>query len=229
MARYFISVSAPRSVSKAERAQKRASIRAPMVSILYRFVSGHHRVSSFFPFSSRPPPPRSPQSPQKNSPKLLLPLSSSLSSFSPLPPLQATVDDLRAAFAAAKPKYYPSRQRFTLPLQPGERKPAALAPGGKKLSEFGVRDGSELTFKDLGPQIGYSTVFFWEYFGPALVYALIYFFPKAVYPWAATAPSRWGGGSSGGIPAKTQVQKLALGYWTFHYAKRIFETFFVHR
>ena len=67
----------------------------------------------------------------------------SLSSFSPL---QATVDDLKAAFAAAKPKFYPSRQRFTLPLQPGERKPVALAAGGKKLSDFGVRDGTELTF-----------------------------------------------------------------------------------
>ena len=145
-----------------------------------------------------------------------------------LPPLQATVDDLRAAFAAAKPKFYPSRQRFTLPLQPGERKPTALAPGNKKLSDFGVRDGSELTFKDLGPQIGYSTVFFWEYFGPALVYALVYFFPQVVYPWAVGKSGRWGSGSSG-IPEKTQVQKLALGYWTFHYAKRIFETFFVHR
>ena len=152
----------------------------------------------------------------------------SLSSFSPL---QATVDDLKAAFAAAKPKFYPSRQRFTLPLQPGERKPVALAAGGKKLSDFGVRDGTELTFKDLGPQIGYSTVFFWEYFGPALVYALIYFFPKVVYPWAAkSSGGMWGSSSSsGGIPAKTQVQKLALAYWTFHYAKRIFETFFVHR
>ena len=25
------------------------------------------------------------------------------------------------------------------------------------------------------------------------------------------------------------VQKTALRYWTFHYVKRIFETFFVHR
>ena len=117
-------------------------------------------------------------------------------------------------------------------MQPGERKPTALGAGAKKLSDFGVRDGSELTFKDLGPQIGYSTVFFWEYFGPALVYALIYFFPKIVYPWAvSTSSGRWGGSSSssGGIPAKSQVQKMALAYWTFHYAKRIFETFFVHR
>jgi hypothetical protein len=32
-----------------------------------------------------------------------------------------------------------------------------------------------------GVQIGYTTVFFWEYFGPLAVYALIYFFPQFVY------------------------------------------------
>lgn len=63
------------------------------------------------------------------------------------------------------------------------------------------------------------------------MYALVYFFPQFVYPWAVKGSgSRWGGGGgSGGIPPKGQVQKLALAYWTFHYAKRIFETFFVHR
>ncbi len=30
-------------------------------------------------------------------------------------------------------------------------------------------------------------------------------------------------------PEKDLVQKLALLFWTFHYAKRILETFFVHR
>jgi len=38
-------------------------------------------------------------------------------------------------------------------------------------------------------QIGYTTVFFWEYFGPMMVYALIYFFPKIVYPTYKYAPS----------------------------------------
>ena len=31
------------------------------------------------------------------------------------------------------------------------------------------------------------------------------------------------------VPAKSPVQVLALAYWSFHYAKRIAETFFVHR
>lgn len=31
------------------------------------------------------------------------------------------------------------------------------------------------------------------------------------------------------IPEKHPVQTMALAYWSFHYAKRIFETFCVHR
>ena len=31
-------------------------------------------------------------------------------------------------------------------------------------------------------QIGYSTVFFWEYFGPLAVYPLFYYLPQIFYP-----------------------------------------------
>ncbi len=82
------------------------------------------------------------------------------------------MDDLKRAFAELKPKYYPSRQRWTLQPREGQRTGDALA-GSKKLSEFGVADGTALVFKDLGPQVGYSTVFFWEYFGPLVIYPLI--------------------------------------------------------
>lgn len=34
----------------------------------------------------------------------------------------------------------------------------------------------------LYPQIDYATVFFWEYFGPLVVYPLFYFFPQYLYP-----------------------------------------------
>lgn len=37
-------------------------------------------------------------------------------------------------------------------------------------------------------QVGYSKVFFWEYFGPMLLYAAVYFWPHLAYPnirWAA--------------------------------------------
>ena len=65
---------------------------------------------------------------------------------------QASVADLQKLFYKAKPKYYPSRQRYTLPLQPGQKKPTALEPS-KKLSEYNLSAGAVLIFKDLGPQV----------------------------------------------------------------------------
>ena len=67
-------------------------------------------------------------------------------------PMQGTVEDLKRAFHKAKPQFYPSRQRFTFPLKTGEKKATALADG-KKLSDFDVKDGTVLIFKDLGPQV----------------------------------------------------------------------------
>jgi hypothetical protein len=66
---------------------------------------------------------------------------------------QATVEDLKAAFAQAKPKYYQSRQRFT--IQPTADAPGSvpLTADSKPLSEYGVADGATLLFKDLGPQV----------------------------------------------------------------------------
>ena len=66
--------------------------------------------------------------------------------------MQGTVDDLKRAYYKAKPQFYPSRQRFTFPLKAGEKKATALADG-KKLSDFDVKDGTVLIFKDLGPQV----------------------------------------------------------------------------
>lgn len=61
-------------------------------------------------------------------------------------------------------------------------------------------------------------MFFWEYFGPLAVYPLFYFLPHVFYPWAGDA-----------VPGKAPVQTLALAYYSLHYAKRILETFLVHR
>ena len=62
------------------------------------------------------------------------------------------MDDLKTAFHRKKPKFYPSRQRFTLPQKAGEKKATALAPG-KRLTDYGLEDGSIVIFKDLGPQV----------------------------------------------------------------------------
>lgn len=128
----------------------------------------------------------------------------------------ATVTDLKKALHKNLAKYYPDRQRLTLPPAPGQKRGTALADG-KSLSDYGIDDGSVVQFKDLGPQIGWTTVFFWEYFGPLCVYPLFYFLPHMFYPWASS------------VPEKATVQKLALAYNSFHYTKRILETFFVHQ
>lgn len=76
---------------------------------------------------------------------------------------------------------------------------------GESLKTYSLGEGSILVFKDLGPQvcmqemldfgrrsvfdfavwlglqIGYSTVFFWEYFGPLIVYPLFYALPGVFY------------------------------------------------
>ncbi|XP_072980894.1 very-long-chain enoyl-CoA reductase-like isoform X2 [Typha angustifolia] len=63
----------------------------------------------------------------------------------------ATVTDLQEAVHARRKKYYPSRQRFTLPLQPGTSgKPVVLNPKAN-LSEYCEKNADSLTvvFKDL--------------------------------------------------------------------------------
>ena len=55
----------------------------------------------------------------------------------------------------------------------------------KKLSDyFKPSDDARVFFKDLGPQVNYKTVFFWEYLGTMVLYALFYLFPKQLYPWS---------------------------------------------
>ena len=66
--------------------------------------------------------------------------------------LQASVDELKIAISKARTKYYPSRQRLTLPAQPGQKSGSPLLDG-KPLSEYSLSDGSTIVFKDLGTQV----------------------------------------------------------------------------
>jgi very-long-chain enoyl-CoA reductase len=120
----------------------------------------------------------------------------------------ATVDDLKAAYSNLPA----SRQEWRLVAEPGQKRGKALRSG--VLSELGLKSGMSVQLKDLGPQVGYSTVFFWEYFGPILVYAAFYFLQGPIY---------------GKEFAHSETQDLALIYFVGHYVKRIIETFFVHR
>ncbi|RRT69247.1 hypothetical protein B296_00025889 [Ensete ventricosum] len=110
-------------------------------------------------------------------------------------------------------------QRLTLPVQAGTRgKPIVLSPK-KKLVDYCDGNVKNLTvvFKDLGVQVLYSTLFFWEYLGPLVVYPIFYYFP--VYKYFGYEGER----------VVYPVQTYAMYYWCLHYFKRIMETFFVHR
>ncbi len=74
--------------------------------------------------------------------------------------------------------------------------------------------GGKVVLKDLGPQVGWVTVFLSEYAGPMVLYLLSALLPTLFY---------------GKEVKRTPFQALALALHTFHYAKRILETLFVHR
>nr|CAG4644103.1 EOG090X097L [Lepidurus arcticus] len=103
-----------------------------------------------------------------------------------------------------------------------ERQELRLEPRGKPVEEsktvenLGLKPDQVLYFKDLGPQIGWKTVFLAEYAGPLAIYLWIYQRPWLFY---------------GNITTKSvaPVVHIAAACWSIHYAKRILETIFVHR
>ncbi|XP_076637854.1 very-long-chain enoyl-CoA reductase [Colletes latitarsis] len=103
-----------------------------------------------------------------------------------------------------------------------ERQCLRLDVKGKVLSDsetlqsLNITDGTKLYYKDLGPQISWKTVFLVEYAGPLFLYLWIYQRPWIFY------------GSIDTSKYDTAVHVAAI-CWTVHYAKRLYETLFVHR
>ena len=60
-------------------------------------------------------------------------------------------------------------------------KPKSYSGIKKTLKELNINDNCIITFKDIGPQIGYSTVFYLEYFGPMLFVFLWALRPDFIY------------------------------------------------
>ncbi|KAJ8113381.1 hypothetical protein OPT61_g4476 [Boeremia exigua] len=85
---------------------------------------------------------------------------------------------------------------------------------GVTIHQTGLRNKSAVDVKDLGPQISWRTVFIVEYLGPMLIHPLVYFARPWLY--GTDAPA-------------TQLQKLTLIMCVLHFAKREYETLFVHR
>uniref|UniRef100_A0A1I7X9A7 SET domain-containing protein n=1 Tax=Heterorhabditis bacteriophora TaxID=37862 RepID=A0A1I7X9A7_HETBA len=104
-----------------------------------------------------------------------------------------------------------------------ERQSIRLEPRGKAVTnDRNIKDlglsaqNAQLYLKDLGPQIAWKTVFLMEYAGPFFIYPIFYFRPSVVY----------GSDVSGDI---NLAVTLACLCWLVHYAKRLFETQFIHR
>lgn len=132
----------------------------------------------------------------------------------------ALVSDLQDAIYSRTKKFYPARQRLTLPLASGTQGKPVVLNSKKTLRDYsnkGNADNLTVVFKDLGMQVYYSTLFFWEYLGPLIIYPLFYHLP--LYKYFGYKGER----------VIHPVQTYAMYYWCFHYFKRIVETFFVHR
>lgn len=123
----------------------------------------------------------------------------------------STIGELKKLISKQKKTLYPGRIALR------------LEPKGKILSdkltvkELDMQNGNQIYIKDLGPQIGWSTVFLCEYAGPIFCYLLFYFRPAIIY-----------GQKASSVPYASVVHLAAIS-WTLHYLKRILETLFVHR
>ncbi|WAR23786.1 TECR-like protein [Mya arenaria] len=84
------------------------------------------------------------------------------------------------------------------------------------IGNLNLKNGDALYFKDLGPQVGWATVFLTEYAGPLVIYLMFYARPALIYGELAGSP-------------RANVVNIAAGCWSFHYGKRLLETVFVHR
>ncbi|KAK2858499.1 hypothetical protein FQN49_004675 [Arthroderma sp. PD_2] len=89
---------------------------------------------------------------------------------------------------------------------------------GITVSSTGVRNQSVIYVKDLGPQIGWRTVFIIEYLGPLLIHPLVLYVLR---------PYLYGGSKP--LPPPSNLQALTCTLLTLHFIKRELETIFVHR
>lgn len=122
----------------------------------------------------------------------------------------STIADLKKQIAKNKRNLYVERQSLRLQLK------SKTIADTVTLEALDLKTDCKLYFKDLGPQLGWTTVFFWEYFGPLIMYLISYIRPPILY----------------GDISTTKVQPIvhvAAICWAVHYIKRILETFFVHR
>ncbi|KAF9430597.1 3-oxo-5a-steroid 4- dehydrogenase [Podila epigama] len=121
-------------------------------------------------------------------------------------PADVKVETVQATIARQFPQFYPDRQRLTV-------EKVALE-SGKTLADYGINDGDSITFKDLGPQLSWRTVFLVEYGGPLVIHPIFYYFQSLFY---------------GKTFEHSLLQTLTYAMVMLHFLKREYETVFVHR
>ncbi|KAJ2783664.1 3-oxo-5a-steroid 4- dehydrogenase [Coemansia javaensis] len=119
----------------------------------------------------------------------------------------ATTDDLKLAIAKQVQTLRPDRQRLTTSEK-------AVLEAGVALAKHSLGDGDTVYVKDLGPQIGWQTVFYIEYAGPIVLHYLVYNLQNLFY---------------GQTFEHSLVQQCAYFMVMGHFIKRELETAFVHR
>ncbi|XP_047205483.1 very-long-chain enoyl-CoA reductase isoform X1 [Girardinichthys multiradiatus] len=124
----------------------------------------------------------------------------------------STIGDIKSLFYKSHPQWYPARQALRL-----ESKGKSLRDD-EILQNLPVGTTATMYFKDLGPQLGWTTVFFAEYIGALLTYLLFFFRVPYIYSHTYAFTS-----------SPHPVVTLACVCHTFHYMKRLMETIFVHR
>lgn len=86
-----------------------------------------------------------------------------------------TIKELKEKVYANNRKLNPDRQALRLEVR------GKTLKDSDTIETLGLRNGSKLYVKDLGPQIGWKTVFLAEYAGPLLVYLWIHQRPWIFY------------------------------------------------
>jgi len=129
-----------------------------------------------------------------------------------------SIENVKKKVHDAVPYLYPSRQLLTIGNDDKTKFPLKNTKQtlGELVKEGKLQTSDVLFLKDLGPQIGWATVFHVEYAGPILVHSLFFFFPSIFYPGYTIKPYSFN-------------QKAAFALVVFHYLKREYETAFVHR
>lgn len=122
-----------------------------------------------------------------------------------------TIWNIKDKIYKADAKLYPERQSLRTETR------GANLNDNDSLAKLNITgDTNKLYLRDLGPQIGWRTVFLAEYAGPFFIYFLFYLRPTLIYGEKAATT----------MPL---IMHLSCLCYTGHFAKRLFETIYVHR